>query len=86
MTELGIVAMVRTRVKGKSVVVAGSPWPASRKLRNLRWVGGTYPKTPLVPGEPLSPEELRRIFHESIEQERRDAGNTGQSPKNRNRS
>jgi hypothetical protein len=44
MTELSIVAMVRTRKNGKAVVLAGAPWPAARKLKNLRWVGGTYPK------------------------------------------
>ena len=42
MTELGIVATVRTRKNGKSVVLAGGPWPATRKLKNLRWLGGTY--------------------------------------------
>jgi len=40
MTELGIVAMVRTRKNGEPVVLAGKPWPVTRKLKNLRWVGG----------------------------------------------
>lgn len=43
MTELGIVAMVRTRRNGQSVVLAGGPWTATRRLKNLRWVGGEYP-------------------------------------------
>ncbi len=40
MTELGIVAMVRTRQNGKPVVLAGGPWSKDRKLKDLRWVGG----------------------------------------------
>ncbi len=40
MTELGIVAMARTRRNGQSVVLAGGPWPKARKLRDLRWIGG----------------------------------------------
>jgi len=40
-TELRIEAMARTRKDGKNVVLAGSPWPATRKLRNLRWTGGS---------------------------------------------
>ena len=39
-TELGLVAKVRTRRNGKPVELAGSGWPQHRQLRNLRWVGG----------------------------------------------
>jgi len=56
MTELGIVAMVRTRQNGKPVVLAGGPWPATRKLENLRWVGGTYPEQWIMPGSKTSQE------------------------------
>ena len=55
MTELHIVAMVRTRKNGKPVVLAGGPWPATRKLKNLRWVGGTYPKESIMPGRRTEP-------------------------------
>ncbi|NQU22734.1 MAG: acetylxylan esterase [Candidatus Nealsonbacteria bacterium] len=44
MTQLAIVAMVRTRQDGKPVVLAGGPWLPERRLRNLRWEGGAYPE------------------------------------------
>jgi hypothetical protein len=65
MTELGIVAMVRTRKNGKSVVLAGAPWPRTRRLKNLRWIGGTYPDEWILPGTKISEEELRRVFPEA---------------------
>ena len=40
MTELGLVAKVRTRRDGKPVELAGMGWPEHRQLRNLRWLGG----------------------------------------------
>jgi dienelactone hydrolase len=77
MTTLGIVAHVRVRKDGESVIVAGSRWPQDRQLRNLRWVGGTYPKTLLLPGQKISQEEFDKIFNseidKSVQQEERDA-------------
>jgi hypothetical protein len=43
----------------------------------LRWVGGTYPKTLLLPGQKISQEEFDKIFNseidKSVQQEERDA-------------
>jgi len=50
MTEFGILAMARTKRNGEQVVLAGAPWPKPRKFRNLRWVGGKYPKQWIMPG------------------------------------
>ena len=76
MTELGIVAMVRTRQSGQSVVLAGAAWPQSRKLKNLRWTGGDYPEQFIMPGRKISPAEFDSIFdseiRKSVEQEARD--------------
>ena len=85
MTECGIVAMARTRKNGKPVVLTGAPWPKERKLRNLRWVGGEYPKTFILPGKRITPEEFHRTFHKeidkSVEQEERDSKNAAQGSK-----
>lgn len=79
MTELGIVAHVRTRKNGESIVLAGSRWPAERQLRNLRWVGGEHPKEFPKPGTWISPADFSKIFRaeidKSVEQEKRDAKN-----------
>ncbi|MFP6765850.1 MAG: acetylxylan esterase [Planctomycetaceae bacterium] len=76
MTEVGIVAMVRTRENNQPAVVAGSAWPKSRKLKNLRWAGGDYPAEFIMPDRKISPLELERIFNseiqKSVEQEKRD--------------
>jgi hypothetical protein len=79
LTELGLVAQARGKAKGSSLpqVFAGTGWTANRKLRNLRWVGGEYPKQLLLPGAKVSDEGFRRTFQaeidKSIEQEKRDA-------------
>ena len=81
MTELGIKAHVRVRQPdGSSKTVGGSPWNKTRQLRNLRWVGGEYPSSFLLPGRALSDEEFQKIFHDeidkSVEQEKRDTEET----------
>lgn len=78
MTELGLVAAVRKKIRGgKPEIIAGGKWPKTRQLKNLRWLGGTYPKTLILPGHSLSKEEYDKIFHQeidkSVEQEERDA-------------
>lgn len=78
LTELGIVARASSRsADGKSQVLAGGSWPASRQLRNLRWVGGQYPARMLLPVAGISEEEYRRTFQaqidKSVELEKRDA-------------
>ena len=86
MTELGIVAMVRVKKNGNSDGLAGGPWPQQRKLKNLRWVGGEYPKTYRMPGRKISEQEHDKIFHaeidKSIDQEDRDARNAVAAPEN----
>jgi hypothetical protein len=79
MTELGIVAHVygKRDNAGHQTILAGGPWPATRKFRNLRWVGGQYPSQIILPGAKVSEEEFRRTFQaeidKSIKQEERDA-------------
>ncbi|MEO2011949.1 MAG: acetylxylan esterase [Pirellulaceae bacterium] len=66
MTQLGIVAMVRVRKNGTPVVLAGGAWPTTRKFKNMRWVGGEFPKDFIIPGRKISPDEIHKIFHEKI--------------------
>lgn len=77
MTTLGIVAKVRRRQDGQQVEIAGTGWPEHRQFRNLRWIGGKYPASFVMPGQSISPEEYRRTFQseidKSVEQEKRDA-------------
>lgn len=42
-------------------------WPPTRKFRNLRWLGGTYTKPPIMPGGNISDEEYQRLFQQSID-------------------
>ncbi|MFP6677385.1 MAG: hypothetical protein VB878_20035, partial [Pirellulaceae bacterium] len=66
MTQLGIVAMVRVRKNGTPVVLAGGAWPTTRKFKNMRWVGGEFPKDFIIPGRKISHDEIHKIFHEKI--------------------
>lgn len=57
-TELGIAATL-PRQRGK--------WTDNRKLRNLRWVGGTYSSPVLFPGGSLSREAMENLFQDNID-------------------
>ncbi|HEX8916256.1 MAG TPA: hypothetical protein VF796_28155, partial [Humisphaera sp.] len=68
-------------VAGNAATTIGDGrFDAKRELRNLRWVGGTYPKTVLMPGGtvPLDPAAYDRQFQgqidRSIELEKQDRG------------
>lgn len=78
LTELGLVGQVHD--KGQKQAIAGSAWTSQRQIRNLRWVGGEYPKRMLLPGGKISEQELQRTFQaeitKSVEQEKRDANGT----------
>lgn len=58
-TELGITASIPGH--------AGS-WSDDRKLRNLRWVGGTYSSPVIFPGGSLSREAMERLFQDNIDE------------------
>jgi hypothetical protein len=67
MTELGIVAGLH-RLPGKpEPILSGGTWPGKRKLRNLRWTGGSYSEPLLYPGGKLSVQEFQKIFQDDID-------------------
>ena len=50
-----------------ATILSGGTWPGKRKLRNLRWTGGSYSDSVLYPGGKLSVEEFQKIFQGDIE-------------------
>lgn len=69
---------INARVKAGGQSLGAGRFDDRRKLRNLRWEGGVYPKNLLMPGSDaaLDPEEYARQFErqigKSIDQEKRD--------------
>ena len=69
---------INGRVKVDGTSAGAGRFDADRKLRNLRWEGGTYPQSILLPGgdASLDPQTYARQFEsqidKSIEQEARD--------------
>ncbi len=66
-TELGIVAGLHRLPVQPATILSGGTWPSKRKLRNLRWTGGSYSDSVLYPGGKLSAEEFQKIFQGDIE-------------------
>jgi len=42
-------------------------WPATRSIRNIRWVGGDYSEPVLMPGGKLTGKEFQRLFQNNID-------------------
>lgn len=69
---------INGRVKAGDEKLGAGRFDDQRKLRNLRWDGGVYPKTLLMPGSAaaLDPEAYARQFEsqigKSLDQEKRD--------------
>ncbi len=75
---LGIVARLKVSDGGREITVGTGRFDAQRHLRSMRWEGGTYPASILMPGgsASLDPEAYSRQFQsqidKSIELEKRD--------------
>lgn len=67
--SLGIHGRHRIQVDGETVELGAGRFDTQRKLRNLRWVGGTYPRTVLMPGGDLQLDEkaYARQFQSQID-------------------
>jgi hypothetical protein len=76
---LAIHGKLTVKENGADLSVGSGRFDAQRKLRHLRWVGGTYPETILTPGGGvnLDPAAYARQFQsqidQSIELEKQDA-------------
>lgn len=68
--HLAIIDILRMNKDGKAIQIKSNPRNGyGRKIRNLKWVGGKYPKTILMNGGglDLSPEEYEKQFNEQID-------------------
>jgi hypothetical protein len=64
-TELSISPSGSAMKDGHKARVDGKPWQGPRDVRNLRWVGGTYP--PGGTGDATTrPEDIEKSFNDAI--------------------